>query len=182
MRADARENRERLLEAARTVFAEQGTHASLNQIAHLAGVGPGTLYRHFPNLQSLLVAIIAGEVDALCARGRDLLGHPSPDQALGSWLRALAVHATAMRGLVANEMMAAAADPAVAACHEAIRGTGAALLARAQAAGVATEEIDIVDLLKVINAIAWANQQSPGDDLLLDRLLTLLTNGVRTRA
>jgi AcrR family transcriptional regulator len=100
MRADARDNRERVLQAAKAVFAEQGAHASLNKIAQRGGVGAGTLYRHFPSLQSLLVAIIGDDVEALCATGRDLLVHPDPDEAVRVWLRAVAVHATAMRGLV----------------------------------------------------------------------------------
>src|SRR3954471_17676046 len=104
MRADARDNRERVLRAARAAFAEDGPHASLNKIAQRAGVGAGTLYRHFPTLQALLVAIIGDDVEALCAKGRGLLTHPSPDEALHTWLRAMAVHATAMRGLVATQL------------------------------------------------------------------------------
>jgi AcrR family transcriptional regulator len=184
MRADARDNRERVLEAAKAVFAEHGAHASLNKIAQRAGVGAGTLYRHFPTIQALLVAIIGDDVEALCANGCDLLTHPSPDEALHTWLRAVAVHATAMRGLVATQMAAEPAprtSTALAACHEAIRAAGAALLSRAQHQGTAPEEIDIADLLKLVNAIAWASEQTPEDEHLLDRLLTLVTKSLRPR-
>lgn len=182
LRADARDNRERVLRAARTAFAEHGAQASLNKIAQSAGVGAGTLYRHFPTLQALLVAIVGDDVAALCAKGRDLLGHPSPGEALRTWLRAVAVHATAMRGLVAAQMAVPPtpdADAALAACHEEIRATGAALLERARQDGAVPGDIDIADLLTLVNAIAWVSEQAPGDVHLLDRLLALV-RGMKT--
>jgi AcrR family transcriptional regulator len=182
MRADARDNRDRVLQAAKVVFTEHGAHASLNKIAQRAGVGAGTLYRHFPTLQALVVAIIGDDVEALCAKGNDLLTHPSSDEALHTWLHAVALHATAMRGMVATQMAgepAPGTETALTACHEAMRATGAALLTRAQHRGTAPEDTDIVDLLKLVNAIAWASEQTPEDTHLLDRLLTLVTNGVR---
>lgn len=187
MRADARDNRERVLRAARAAFAEEGPHASLNKIAQRAGVGAGTLYRHFPTLDALLVAIIGADVEALCDRGRELLGHPSPGEALATWLRAVAVHATAMRGLVATRMAAQAAqatdtkaaDGTLAACHDAIRAAGTALLTRARHAGEAREETDIADLLTLVNAAAWASELAPEDEHLLDRLLALVAGGFR---
>lgn len=180
-RADARDNRERLLQAARAVFAEQGPHASLNKIAQRAGVGPGTLYRHFPNLQALLVAIVGGDVEALCAQGREMLEHPSPDEALRTWLGAVARHATAMRGLVATQMITQPTpetSTALAACHQAIHATGTALLGRAQQHGTAPAQLDIADLLMLTNAIAWASEQTPADTGLLDRLLALINTGL----
>jgi AcrR family transcriptional regulator len=184
LRADARDNRERLLRAARVVLAEQGAQASLNKIAQDAGVGPGTLYRHFPNLQALVVAIIGGDVEKLCADGRDLLDHPSPEEALRTWLRAVAVHATAMRGLVATQMAAqpgAGTGDALAACHEAILSTGAALLTRAQHEAGTPTDLDIADLLKLANAIAWASEQTPRDPHVLDRLFALVSATLRPR-
>ncbi|WP_310742209.1 TetR/AcrR family transcriptional regulator [Microbispora sp. H13382] len=177
MRADARDNRERVLRAARAAFAEHGAQASLNKIAQSAGVGAGTLYRHFPTLGALLVAIIGDDVAALCEKGRDLLGHESPAEALRTWLRAVAVHATAMRGLVAARLAvppAPHADAALAACQERIRATGAALLERAQRDGAVPGDIGIADLLTLVNAIAWVSEQAPDDEYLLDRLLALV--------
>lgn len=179
MRSDARDNRDRILQAAKAVFAEHGAGASLNEIARRARVGPGTLYRHFPTLQALLVAIISDDVDALCATGRDLLTHRSPDDAMRSWLRAVALHATAMNGLVAAQMAAElgqGGDTALAACHAAIIAVGSELLARAQAHGSISEQTDVLDLLKLATAIAWASEQTPDDDGLLDRLLALSIN------
>jgi AcrR family transcriptional regulator len=185
MRADARHNRERILQAARTVLAEQGAHASLNKIAQQAQVGAGTLYRHFPTLQDLLVAIIGSDVDALCAQGRALVDHPSPGEALDAWLRAVAVHAAAMRGLVAAQMAALRSDgtpAALAACHDAIRGTTASLLARAQQHHDAPSDTDPGDLLMLVNAIAWASEQAPADENLIDRLLALVVSNLQTVA
>jgi AcrR family transcriptional regulator len=187
MRADARDNRERVLRAARAAFAEEGPHASLNKIAQRAGVGAGTLYRHFPTLDALLVAIIGADVEALCERGRGLLDHPSPSEALTTWLRVVAVHATAMRGLVATRMAAQiahtadtkAADGTLAAYHDAILATGNALLERARRAGEANEETGIADLLTLVNAAAWASEQAPEDEHFLDRLLALIARGLK---
>ncbi|MCW2858750.1 MAG: bluB 2 [Actinoallomurus sp.] len=105
-------------------------------------------------------------------------------QALRTWLRAVAVHATAMRGLVATQMAAqpsAGAGDALAACHEAILSTGAALLTRAQREAGTPGDIDIADLLKLANAIAWASEQTPQDPDVLDRLLALVSTSLRPR-
>jgi AcrR family transcriptional regulator len=185
MRADARDNRQRILQSAREAFGDHGGRASLNKIAQRAGVGPGTLYRHFPSLPALLAAIISDDVAALCRRGYELLDHPSADEALHVWLHAVAVHATAMRGLVATHM---ATEPApgtgseLAACHRAIQATGSALLARAQRYGTVPRDTHIDDLLKLANAIAWASEQAPADKRLLDRLLALITHSQHRQA
>ncbi|WP_433516027.1 TetR/AcrR family transcriptional regulator [Nonomuraea sp. CA-143628] len=199
MRADALRNRERIVRVARAVFTEHGPDASLNQVAQQAEVGPGTLYRHFPTLQDLLVAVIRDDVAALCAQGQALLAEASAlpetstssgasapsgasaqsrasaDGALRAWLRAVAVHATAMRGLVATQLASWPADGALAACHEEITATGAALLDHARRTGSAPEGLDITDLLRLANAIGWASEQSPDDEGLIDRLLALVT-------
>src|SRR6266487_4025102 len=90
MRADARRNYQALLSAANAAFIEQGADdASLEEIARRAGVGIGTLYRHFPTRQALLEAVYRDQVDALRARADELLGSLPPDAALVAWLRAL---------------------------------------------------------------------------------------------
>lgn len=170
MRSDAQRNRDRVLAAARAEFAEHGAAASLNRVAQQAGVGPGTLYRHFPSIQALLVEIIREDVEALCARGETLLDTADPGTALREWLRAVAVHASAMRGFVAVELLSGATG--LAECHDRIRAIGASLLN--QVGGSA----DIDDVLTVVNAVAWANEQSHGDADRLDRLLALATHGL----
>lgn len=95
LRADARRNLDRLLRAARTAFAEHGADASLEGIARRAGVGIGTLYRHFPARQTLLEAVFGDGLDRLTARAVSLLGEPSAEAALRIWLRELAGDAAA---------------------------------------------------------------------------------------
>lgn len=174
MRTDARQNRARVLAAARAEFAAHGAGASLNKIAQRAGVGPGTLYRHFPSLSALLAAIVTEDVDALVATGRDLLGDPSPAGALRTWLRAVAVHAATMRGLVATELLGADSGSAPDGAHDRIRAVGAELLERTGNPAA----LDITDLLTVVSAVAWADGRMPADPARLDRLLTIVTRAV----
>ena len=89
MRADARRNYERLLIEARTAFTDHGTDTSLEDIARRAGVGIGTLYRHFPNRTALMGAVFQGEVDALLTHALELADAPQPCAALVEWLRAI---------------------------------------------------------------------------------------------
>jgi AcrR family transcriptional regulator len=176
LRADAADNRARLLAAARSVFTERGARASLNEVAKRAGVGPGTLYRHFPTLQALLVALISEDVDKLCRHGRDLLAHDDPDIGLRLWLRAFALHASAMQGLLATQLavdFVPGDGNALAACHDAILSVADELLNRSKRRGSTPPDVDVRDLLRLVNAIAWASQQSPEDTTLVDRLLSI---------
>src|SRR5262244_2639272 len=88
-RADARRNRERVLAAAREAFAEGGESTALEEIARRAGVGIGTLYRHFPNRQALLEALYIGEVEDVCRSAAELDGDADPWTALNGWLEGL---------------------------------------------------------------------------------------------
>src|SRR5215472_12068310 len=100
MRADARRNYERLLSAAAAAFAEHGADdVSLEEIARRAGVGIGTLYRHFPARQDLLEAVYLDQVEALHSLATELRGSTAPDQALARWLRALIDFSRTKRGM-----------------------------------------------------------------------------------
>lgn len=176
LRVDAADNRARLLAAARAVFTERGARASLNEVAKRAGVGPGTLYRHFPTLQALLVALISDDVDILCRRGQDLLTHDDPDAGLRLWLRAFAAHASAMQGLLATELavdFVPGDGNALAACHDAILDVADELVNRSKRHGSTPPDVAARDLLRLVNAIAWASQQAPEDTTLIDRLLMI---------
>ncbi|MFF3764781.1 TetR/AcrR family transcriptional regulator [Streptomyces sp. NPDC001922] len=180
MRADARRNYDRLLAEARSAFTEHGTDASLEDIARRAGVGIGTLYRHFPNRYALMGAVFQGELDALLARSRELLEAEQPCAALVDWLRAVIDHAGTYRGL-ARALMSAAQDKAsaLARCRVPMREAGSALLVRAQRAGSVRDDVDIADLLQLTNAIALAVEATPDDPDLADRLLGLTFTGLR---
>ncbi|WHM36970.1 TetR/AcrR family transcriptional regulator [Streptomyces sp. BPTC-684] len=180
MRADARRNYERLLGVARSAFAEHGTDASLEDVAKRAGVGIGTLYRHFPNRHALMNAIFQSEVDVLLARSRELLDAEQPCTALVEWLRAIITHTGEYRG-VARALMSASHDDssALAQCSVPMREAGSALLERAQLAGSVRVDVTIGDLLQLTNAIALAAEQAPDDPELADRLLALTLRGLQ---
>ncbi|MDI2128301.1 TetR/AcrR family transcriptional regulator [Yinghuangia seranimata] len=179
-RADARLNRERVLAAAREVFAESGPDASLNEIARRAGVGPGTLYRHFPNRQALLAAVIQERVDALCAHaGR--LAEPGPegptaDAALAEWLAAFLAHARLNHGIGAAAM-AAHDEEFGADCHGRIFAAAASVLERAQREGTARSDVTVDDLVQLVVGLALSANQY-GDEAQPARLLALVLDGV----
>jgi len=180
MRADARRNYDRLLTAARTAFTEHGTDASLEEVARHAGVGIGTLYRHFPNRRALISAVFQSEADALLARSRELLDAEQPCTALVDWLRALIRHAGTYRGLSRALMTASHDDTSeLSRCNVPMRAAGGALLTRAQRAGVVRADVEILDLLQLTNAIALAVEETPDDPALADRLLTLTLLGLK---
>ncbi|KAA2266972.1 TetR/AcrR family transcriptional regulator [Solihabitans fulvus] len=180
MRADARRNYERVLAAARAVFAVHGTEASLRDVARTAGVGIGTLYRHFPTREALLEALLRNEFEQLSAKADGLLADPSPDAALVSWLRDFATGSTTYQGLPASVLAALHDDGSElhAACL-AMREVGARLLARAQEAGTIRADLDIGELFALTAALAWVNEQVPGEADVTDRFLTLVMEGLR---
>jgi AcrR family transcriptional regulator len=180
LRADARRNYQRLLTEARTAFAEHGTDASLEDVARRAGVGIGTLYRHFPNRNALLSAVFEDAVNDLLARSRELLDAPEPCAALVTWLREMVTHAGEYRGL-SHALMSVSYDnsSALARCSGPIREAGGALLRRAQEAGSVRPDVAIGDLLQLTHAIASAAEENPTDPHLADRLLTLTLRGLK---
>src|SRR5215831_11187414 len=100
MRADAQRNHARLLDAASAAFVEHGADdVSLEEIAGRAGVGIGTLYRHFPTRQALLEAVYRDQVETLRARAEELLGARSPEDALAEWVRALVKFSSTKRSM-----------------------------------------------------------------------------------
>jgi AcrR family transcriptional regulator len=177
-RADARRNYERLLDQARSAFAEFGVDASLDEIARRAGVASGTLYRHFPTRLDLIEAVLAEQIAELVDLGRGLLAGEDEFDALATWLRAALTHALTYRGLAAA-VLSSALDrekSLVSTWHAEMFAVGAALLARARQSGVVVTAADEADVLKMVGAIAWAAQDSPAQ---ADRLLALLLNGLR---
>jgi AcrR family transcriptional regulator len=178
MRADAQRNYERLLEEARQAFTVHGTDVALEDIARHAGVGIGTLYRHFPDRSSLINAVFVRELDALTDRARGLIDEDDPAGALFSWLRAVATHSALYRGLSAAIL--AQSDGGMLQCKDRLRASGDALLRRAQETGAIREGIEIADLLKLMHAIVLCAEKNPEDKKIFDRLMSLAVNGVLT--
>jgi AcrR family transcriptional regulator len=109
-RADAQRNRERILEVAKQEFTRVGANASLEDIAKKAGVGPGTLYRHFPTREDLLVAVYRSEMEKLAAAERTLADSKSPVEALRAWLL-LFVDAVETKHIIAPVLNTLVGDP-----------------------------------------------------------------------
>lgn len=180
MRADAQRNYEQLLAVARTVVAEQGTAASLRDIARRADVGLGTLYRHFPTREALLETLLRTGFDSLCERARALASARAPLAALTTWLQDFRTNAATYHGVAAS-LIATIHDessPLHASCV-AMRAAGERLLVRAQESGHIRPDVDGTDLFALINAIAWIGDQAPTIAARTDHLFSLLLDGLR---
>ncbi len=181
MRADARRNRELLMAAALEAFTERGADdTSLEEIARRAGVGIGTLYRHFPGRAALLEAVYTDQVAALCQRAGELAASRSPGAALAAWMREMVEFGATKQNLTS----ALAADydkdaPVFSACRDDLLAAATALLTRAQQAGAVRPDVRPLDLLRLSHGVAAATAR--GDDPeQAERLLSLMLNGVFT--
>ncbi|MDQ0936756.1 TetR/AcrR family transcriptional regulator [Streptomyces turgidiscabies] len=183
MRADARRNYVRLLTAAKAAFAEHGTDASLDDIARRAEVGIGTLYRHFPSRQELLEAVFHDSIEGLCEQATALLDDPVPGDAMMNWLRAVAEHATTYRGLAGSLMSTRLGDEAGPPpdCHVRMLSAGDALLGRAQRSHAIRPDVQISELLRLANGVAFASRLGAEDTDQVDRLLELVLRGLVPR-
>jgi AcrR family transcriptional regulator len=180
MRADARRNYERLIDAARKVFADQGGGASMEAIAKQAGVGVGTLYRHFPKRIDVVEAVYRDDVDVLVGaadREADQLG---PWAALEVWLRAYVAYGRAKRTFLNElheafeknpDLKPASRDRIWAACDR--------VLSRAQAAGQARSDIDGQDLMQLLSPMCMNSTLTPDQG---ERLLAMVLDGLRPSA
>ncbi|MFC8449544.1 TetR/AcrR family transcriptional regulator [Kitasatospora sp. NPDC057223] len=180
-RADAQRNHGRILEAARAVVEEQGTQASLRDVARRADVGLGTLYRHFPTRDALLEALLRDRFDQLAARADELRGSLLPEAALAEWLRGFTLGTGTYRGLAAS-LMATVDEPesALHASCTAMHEAAGRLLEHAQDAGTVRPDVDGTDLFAMVNALGWITGQSPSMATRTEHLLDLFMDGLRT--
>jgi len=180
MRADAKKNYDHLLAVARDVIGEQGADASLRDVARRAGVGLGTLYRHFPTRDALLEALLRTSFDELAVHARQLQASISAEDALLSWLRDFVAFAHKFRGVTSAMMTAIEApESALHASCVAMKASGAELLARAQAEGVARKDLDGADLYALAAALAWLGDQ-PLHAPRVDRLFDVIASAILT--
>jgi len=168
-RADARQNRARLISAATAAFAEKGADAPLEDIARRAGVGIGTLYRHFPGRLDLQAAVFRNQVQVVCERGDALTQTDSPGPAFAAWVRALAGYLVTKRGLSRALIDAVGVESElITSCWMAMRETTERLLANAQRAGVIRDDVTAVDVMRLVHGVAVSSEKEPGRaDLLL---------------
>ncbi|NDZ81072.1 TetR/AcrR family transcriptional regulator [Streptomyces sp. SID10853] len=171
-RTDARLNRERLIATAEEVFAEAGPDASLNEIARRAGVGPGTLYRHFPKRSTLLTAVLRDRIGTLREHAERLTASESADDALAQWLHAFLAHARANQGM-GSALLVEEPDALGVDCHQLILDAAAGLLTRAQQCGTARADLTADDLVQLVVGIALSTARRE-DAEQPDRLLALV--------
>jgi AcrR family transcriptional regulator len=176
MRADAQRNRERILAAAYRAFAED-PKVSLTAIARLAGIGPGTLYRHFPTREDLILAVYQQEVQALVDAVGDLLDQYAPLEALRVWFLRLADFVRVKHGL-GEALQTAAARGVVSESYipviEAIR----TLLQACADAGQVRPDIDPADILMLMGFL-WSTEPSDWGEERARRVLDLAISGLR---
>ena len=176
-RADARANHAKLVAAARTLFTERGTSAPLEEVAERAGVGIGTLYRHFPTRQALLEAVYVDEVEAMARAATELEELP-PWDALSEWLHQYVGFAATKRALNEALMETDPNSDVLLTCRTAIIGAGTALVERAQRAGVVRNDTNVTDVVRMVGGIALVPTEDPGQK---KRLLELALDGLRYR-
>jgi AcrR family transcriptional regulator len=183
MRADARRNYEKLLTAAAQAFAEHGADdVSLEEIAKRAGVGIGTLYRHFPNRQALLEAVYRDQVEALRARADELVATKPPAEALATWLRDLVDFGRTKRMLTSAMLTTVKQDSEVmTSSRQMMRRAAADILTGAQQAGVVRVDADPADLMRLVHAISMTTEWAGDDNEQADRLLALVLDGLKSQ-
>ena len=179
-RADARRNYDQLLGAAAAAFAEHGADdVSLEEIARRAGVGIGTLYRHFPARQALLEAVYKDQVDGLDVLAGKLLVGESPGDALGEWMRAFVAFGRTKRSLSSALVETIGKNSELlSSCSKILRGRTDELLKRAQEAGEARPEVQCTDIFRLAHGLIMATDAEPSDPDQADRLLRLVTDSV----
>ncbi|WP_249009672.1 TetR/AcrR family transcriptional regulator [Conexibacter sp. DBS9H8] len=176
LRADAHRNREAILAAARAAFTETGASTALEAIARRAGVGIGTLYRHFPTRPALLEAVYVDEVRQLARAAAELETLP-PWPALEAWLRRLCAYLVTKHALAAEllDHLDRGAD-VFASCRAELFAAGTPLIERARAAGAVRTDVELADIVQMVGAIAKIPSDDPDS---VGRILTVALDGLR---
>ena len=180
-RSDSQRNYELLLSTAAAVFAEHGTEVSMDLLAKTAGVGIGTLYRHFPNRQRLVEATYRHELEQLCAYGDDLLSQVPPDEALLLWMRRFIGYAATKKGMADALKALAAADPQQMADNRAlVRAAMDKLIGAAQATASIGADVTSDDLMTGLSGLCMVSSASGWQDRA-GRMVELLMAGMRAQ-
>ena len=154
-RADAQRNRERILETAKEAFTRSGANISLDDVAKQAGIGPGTLYRHFPTRDALLEAVYRSEVEKLAAAEREFAGAMAPIEALRAWML-LFIDYIATKQIIAPALNTLVGGPSklFEASGAQIKGAIQALVGRAIESGDIRPDLDPLDLLRALIGVS----------------------------
>ena len=177
LRADARRNRVRVLEAAQAAFTEQGRLVTLQEITRRAGLGAGTVYRHFPSKEALFEAVLHNRLEQLVAEAHAAAGADDPAAALFRFLHHMVEEGRTKRDLL--DAMGADIDALAPASGE-LREAIGLLLSRAQAAGAVRADVGTAEVMALLAGVAVAARR-PGDPGLPRRVFAVLADGLRAR-
>ena len=177
MRADARRNFDALVAAGRQMFTERGSDAAIEDIAKLAGVGVGTLYRHFPQRIDLVEAVYGSDIDDLAVLADTVAGDPDAWNALEDWLRAFVRYVELKRTFLTELQQAFEKNPGLRSrAREQLALAAGKVLARAQQAGLARGDLDATDLMQLVGGMCLSPTALPGQNV---RLLSVVLAGIR---
>jgi AcrR family transcriptional regulator len=180
-RTDAIRNRERVLEAAKVVFSDGGPEASLEAVARTAGVGIGTLYRHFPTREALYEAVYRREVQHLADLAERLKQEGPPIDALRHWMRSNVKFVATKKGMSAALALAAYKNPELFSySFERLTQAVGGLLDRAIAAGEIRDDISAEDLIRALVGMCYLHDQ-PGWQAGVLRLVDVFVDGLRKK-
>ena len=179
LRADAQRNRDRLLEVAARAFSAEGPEATLESVAREAGVGIGTLYRHFPTREALIEAAYRNELARLCDAAAELLAAEPPDRATRAWMDRFVDYMTTKRGMAEalRAVIASGGNP-YATSRDQMGAARGRLLAAGAAEGSLRADVDPADVLAGLSGVSLA-AGDPAQREQAGRLLDLLMDALR---
>lgn len=181
LRADAQRNRDHLVSVARTAFAADGDDVTLERIAKDAGVGIGTLYRHFPTRDALVEAVYAAELDAVVADAEPLLVALPADEALREWMNNYARFTAAKRGILGTLRAGwASGRIAMPSTRERIAAAIGSMLAAGAADGTLRSDVDADDVVSMLLGV-FLSAGGTGGSAQTERLLDLVIDALRPR-
>ncbi len=179
LRADAARNRDKLVEVAAAAFARDGIETSLEEIARTAGVGIGTLYRHFPTRDVLLEAVFRRNVDDIAAQADELLETLPGDAALAEWMSRFVRYVATKKGLATHLKSVVSADAEIFAySHAKMDGVMKRLVEASQREGTIRADVDYHDVLKGLSGVCMMSD-APGWQDQACRISGLLMDGLR---
>ncbi|MFD5095875.1 TetR/AcrR family transcriptional regulator [Amycolatopsis thailandensis] len=179
MRADARRNYERIVAVAKEAFTADGVDVPADDIAKRAGVGAGTLYRHFPTRDKLIEAVYRDEIDGLAQQAYDLLEELPPGKALETWLATHVVYVVEKHGLAMTLKASVDAGSEVFGwCRARLHDAADTIVKAAQDEGTIRPDVTGPDILRLGHGLGSAASKASGEDTT--RLLTIVLDGLRT--
>jgi len=181
LRADALRNRGRVLEVAQEVFATEGLAAPIDEIARRAGLGVGTLYRHFPTKEALFEAIVVGRMEQLVEQARAGAGRDDPGEALFEFLSRMSAESAKKKDFLAALAGKGVDLARLAALKQQMKRAVAVLVARSQRAGALRSDVGAGEVLALVMGVVGAAERHGAGPAERRRLLGVVFDGLRAR-